>query len=76
MPTLVIVDYLLPAEAIRDYDRAGTPVSQKKGRPTMAGKIDARLAELGIELPEAPAPAANYVPYTISAMFRETGEDL
>jgi len=29
----------------------------------MAGKIDARLAELGIVLPEAPAPAANYVPY-------------
>jgi len=30
----------------------------------MAGKVDARLAELGIELPEAAAPAANYVPYT------------
>ena len=29
----------------------------------MAGKIDARLAELGIALPEAPAPAANYVPF-------------
>ena len=29
----------------------------------MAGRIDARLAELGIELPVAPAPAANYVPY-------------
>lgn len=28
--------------------------------------IDARLAELGIELPEAPAPAANYVPYTVT----------
>ena len=25
--------------------------------------IDAKLAELGIVLPEAPAPAANYVPY-------------
>lgn len=25
--------------------------------------IDARLAELGIALPEAPAPAANYVPF-------------
>jgi enamine deaminase RidA (YjgF/YER057c/UK114 family) len=28
--------------------------------------IDARLKELGISLPEAPAPAANYVPYVIS----------
>jgi enamine deaminase RidA (YjgF/YER057c/UK114 family) len=27
--------------------------------------IDARLAELGIILPDAPAPAANYVPYVI-----------
>ena len=32
----------------------------------MAGKVDQRLAELGVELPNAPAPAANYVPYTIS----------
>tara|TARA_R110000850_G_scaffold22381_5_gene66108 strand:- start:1130 stop:1588 length:459 start_codon:yes stop_codon:yes gene_type:complete len=30
------------------------------------GKIDAKLVELGITLPEAPAPAANYVPYVIS----------
>jgi enamine deaminase RidA (YjgF/YER057c/UK114 family) len=29
----------------------------------MAGRIQARLEELGIELPEAPAPAANYVPF-------------
>ena len=29
----------------------------------MAGKIDARLKDLGISLPDAPAPAANYVPY-------------
>lgn len=28
----------------------------------MAGKIDARLKELGIELPNLTAPAANYVP--------------
>jgi enamine deaminase RidA (YjgF/YER057c/UK114 family) len=29
----------------------------------MTGRIDARLAELGLTLPEAPAPAANYVPF-------------
>ena len=32
----------------------------------MVGTIDSKLAELGIELPQASAPAANYVPYTIS----------
>jgi enamine deaminase RidA (YjgF/YER057c/UK114 family) len=32
----------------------------------MTGKIDAQLAELGISLPEAPTPAANYVPYVIT----------
>ncbi len=32
----------------------------------MAGTIDSRLAELGIELPVAAAPAANYVPYAVS----------
>ena len=29
----------------------------------MTGTIAARLVELGISLPDAPAPAANYVPY-------------
>lgn len=29
----------------------------------MAGKIDARLAELGITIETPPAPAANYVPF-------------
>lgn len=28
--------------------------------------IETKLAELGIELPDAPAPAANYVPYVIT----------
>lgn len=32
----------------------------------MAQTIEQRLAELGVTLPEAPAPAANYVPYVIS----------
>ncbi len=32
----------------------------------MTGTIDARLAELGLVLPAAPAPAANYVPFVIS----------
>lgn len=32
----------------------------------MSNSYEARLTELGITLPDAPAPAANYVPYTIS----------
>ena len=32
----------------------------------MAGTIDARLAELGIEIPEAAAPVANYVGFVQS----------
>ena len=32
----------------------------------MPGAIDARLAELGVTLPDAPAPAANYVPFVRS----------
>jgi enamine deaminase RidA (YjgF/YER057c/UK114 family) len=32
----------------------------------MVGLIEARLIELGIELPDAVAPVANYVPYVIS----------
>ena len=32
----------------------------------MAGTINARLTELGIDLPDAPVPAANYVPYVVS----------
>lgn len=32
----------------------------------MPGKIDARLAELKIELPKAAAPVANYVPVVIA----------
>lgn len=32
----------------------------------MTGRIDARLAELGITLPTPMAPIANYVPYAVS----------
>ncbi|MCP5074472.1 MAG: RidA family protein [Rhodobacteraceae bacterium] len=32
----------------------------------MAGKIDARLAELGITLPKAPVPVASYLPYVVT----------
>ena len=32
----------------------------------MAGKFESRLADLGVTLPEAPAPAANYVPFVIA----------
>lgn len=32
----------------------------------MAGRIDARLTELGIDLPVAPTPKANYVPFVSS----------
>lgn len=30
------------------------------------GQYEQRLADLGVTLPEAPAPAANYVPYVVS----------
>lgn len=32
----------------------------------MAGKIDARLAELGITLPEPPVPVASYLPFVVT----------
>lgn len=32
----------------------------------MSGRIEARLAELGIALPAATAPVANYVPYVVA----------
>lgn len=32
----------------------------------MSGRIDARLAELGVAIPDAASPAANYVPTVLS----------
>jgi enamine deaminase RidA (YjgF/YER057c/UK114 family) len=42
------------------------PPFQSSKETSMSGKIDARLAELKIELPKAAAPVANYVPVVIS----------
>jgi enamine deaminase RidA (YjgF/YER057c/UK114 family) len=36
------------------------------GESIMAGRIEGRLAQLGITLPEAATPQANYIPYTVS----------
>ena len=35
----------------------------------MSSAIERRLAELGLVLPDAPAPAANYVPYVVSGQL-------
>lgn len=32
----------------------------------MTGEVEARLKDAGIELPPAPAPAANYVPFVVT----------
>ena len=32
----------------------------------MSGEIESKLAELGVTLPAAPAPGANYVPYVMT----------
>lgn len=32
----------------------------------MAGQIEAKLTQLGLTLPDAPPPAANYVPYVVT----------
>lgn len=41
-------------------------VHETEGHVAMAGIIESRLRDLGIELPEAAAPAAAYVPYAVS----------
>ena len=38
----------------------------KGNKIEMTGRIDAKLKDLGITLPKAAAPVANYVPYVVS----------
>jgi enamine deaminase RidA (YjgF/YER057c/UK114 family) len=41
----------------------------------MADDIDGKLAEMGLSLPAAPAPAANYVPYVVTgALVHVSGQ--
>jgi enamine deaminase RidA (YjgF/YER057c/UK114 family) len=42
------------------------PGNHNAGGNVVAGRIEARLAELGLTLPDTPAPAANYVPFVIA----------
>lgn len=49
----------------------------------MAGQFETRLADLGINLPDAPAPAANYVPFVqvgnlvhVSGQISQTSDGL
>ena len=53
------------AQFVSAFRRPPTDCSVEKTglEDKMTGKIDARLTELGVTLPEAPAPAANYVPF-------------
>src|SRR6185503_4920156 len=41
-------------------------VGRSPARSPMAGQIDAKLKQLGLTLPDAPPPAANYVPYVVT----------
>jgi len=49
---------------------------QPQERISMSGRIEARLAELGLTLPDPAAPAANYVPYVISGSLLFTSGQL
>jgi len=42
----------------------------------MSGAIEAKLAELGVTLPQAAAPAANYVPYMLTGKLLMTAGQL
>src|SRR5215470_14292848 len=41
-------------------------LGDRKKETRMTGRIESRLAELNIKLPEPPAPVASYVPYVVS----------
>ena len=49
-----------------DGDAQSTHMTGEGNVTTMAETIEDRLKSLGLTLPEAPAPAANYVPWVIS----------
>src|SRR5690606_2289817 len=40
--------------------------TQPTGEPTMTGTVEDRLTALGLILPAAPAPVANYVPFAMA----------
>jgi enamine deaminase RidA (YjgF/YER057c/UK114 family) len=42
------------------------PTTTRHREERLTSAIEERLAARGLELPDAPAPAANYVPYTVS----------
>jgi enamine deaminase RidA (YjgF/YER057c/UK114 family) len=73
--------------AVRAIERhykiaCGQNAPNRKKEPNMSDEYDARLAKLGLKLPEARPPVANYVPYRltggllyISGQISETAEE-
>src|SRR5947209_5437627 len=52
--------------SLRGTQRGRTLDQPAMERERMSGRVEAKLKQLGIELPEPAAPIANYVPYTVS----------
>jgi len=65
----------LMAEARRNSAFPGTP-RISRGKTELSVSIETRLKELGIELPAAAAPAANYVPFLRSGNLLLTAGQL